>query len=75
MITEHKKRWYLKDFLKACGVEVADGDVYNFELADLKDKIIEGNIEHVDEEWIDRDGNKRTTKKHKIKEFQETTPF
>lgn len=75
MITPKGKRWYLKGFLAACGVPIADGEIYSFEFSDLVGKIIGGLVEHFQEDWIDREGNKRESTKHKIADFREETQF
>jgi len=69
------KRWFLKNMLKACGVTILDGDIYDFELADLKDKLIAGEVKHYDEKWINREGVEVNSKKAKITNFSEEIPF
>jgi len=75
MITPQGKRWYLKAFLAACGVPVADGEVYSFEFVDLVGKIVGGLVEHFQDDWIDRENKPRTTTKHKIADFREEAQF
>ncbi len=75
MITPQGKRWYLKSFLKACGVPIADGEVYSFEFADLVGKIVGGQVEHFEDTWINRENKTRTTTKHKIADFREEEQF
>ena len=69
------KRWFLKGILKACGVEVLDGDVYKFELGDLMGKYIEGRVEHYPDKYTNREGLEVEKIKHKIADFKEGIPF
>ena len=69
------KRWFLKQLLTACGVEAGKDGIYEWDIADILDKKVEGLVEHIEEEWINRDGNKIKTPKGKITQVRETTPF
>lgn len=73
-----KKRWFLKQLLKACDVIVENGEIYLFELKNLKDKFIYGRIKHIEETFINKEGNEQKVLKAKIVEIkkqEETAPF
>ena len=70
MIAEQGKRWFLKQLLKACDCPASEDGVYEWEEEDILGKIVEGRVENVDEEWIDRNNRLRTTKKSKVVEFR-----
>lgn len=69
-IATQGKRWFLKQVLTACDVEARKDGIYEWELADVFNKFVLGRVEHVEEEWINRQGNTILTKKHKIVEVQ-----
>lgn len=69
------KRWFLKGLLLACGVTVLDGEMYDFELSELKNKIISGEVKHIPEKWVNREGVEVTTPKAKIVNFKSEIPF
>jgi hypothetical protein len=72
VVSEPKKRWFLKSILDACGLECKDG-IYNFEpplSKNLVGKQIQGLVEWEDNTWINRDGETVTTKQHKIVEVR-----
>lgn len=60
------KRWFLKSILKACSVPASADGVYDWDIADIIDKTILGKVEHIDESWINREGDTVTSKKAKI---------
>lgn len=68
-IMEQGKRWLLKKILSACGVKVEEGEIYTFELSDMVDKVIMGKNKHIDDSYIDRQGNTVDKKKNKIQDF------
>jgi hypothetical protein len=73
ILSEPKKRWFLKELLDACGIECVDG-VYSFEPSLAKHivgKEIAGLVEHEDNTWVNRDGVDVTTKQHRIVEVKE----
>jgi hypothetical protein len=63
------KRWAMKNMLDACGVKVANGEIYNFELCDLKDKIIIGVNKPFEDKYIDRKGEAKKQMKNKFTTF------
>ena len=70
LISERKKRWQLKSFLDACEVpHDAEGN-YNWDINTVTDKIILGFVVHEQEEYIDRNNNKRKKTKARIEEFK-----
>jgi hypothetical protein len=70
MIAEQGKRWFLKQLLKACDCPASEDGVYEWDEDDIIGKTVEGRVENVQEEWIDRKGNARTTEKSKVVEFR-----
>lgn len=69
------KRWFLKSVLAACGVGAAEDGVYEWDIPDVMNKTVLGIVIHFDEEWINREGNKVKSKKHKITDITEEVPF
>lgn len=69
-ITTPKKRWLLKGLLSATDMKKDENGAYEWEASDLIGKIVLGKIKNEDEEWIDREGEKRITKKSSIMEFK-----
>lgn len=69
-IATQGKRWFLKSILGACGVEAAQDGIYEWDIPDVLDQYVMGRVEHFDEEWIDREGKTRQTKKGKIVEVK-----
>ena len=63
------KRWSLKELLSACGVPVADGEIYNFELSDLKGKTIIGVNRHITEPYTNRNNETVEQVKNKFVRF------
>jgi hypothetical protein len=70
-IATQGKRWFLKSILSACGIEAAQDGIYEWDIPDILDQYVQGRVEHFEEEWIDRSGKSRTTKKGKIVEVKE----
>jgi hypothetical protein len=70
MIAEQGKRWFLKQLLKACDCPASEDGVYDWSEEDILGKIVEGRVENVKEEWIDRKGNPKVTEKSKVVEFR-----
>lgn len=64
-----KKRWFLKSILKACNILASEDGVYEWDIDDVLDMSVKGNVVHEEEEWIDRQGKTRQTKKHRIVEI------
>ena len=67
------KRWFLKQILKACGVEETKEGVFKWDIPDVLNKTVFGRVEHTPEEWIDREGKTRVTTKGKIVEVKALT--
>ncbi len=70
-------RWFLKQLLTAAGIKAGQDGIYEWDIPDLINKTVSARIEQIDEKWIDRDGNEKTTKKDKIVEWQslDDSPF
>ena len=69
-VAEAGKRWFLKQLLTACGCEAGQDGVYDWDVADVEGKTIQGRVEHIQETWIDREGRERKTPKSKVVEFK-----
>lgn len=69
LVAEQGKRWALKQLLTACGCEAGQDGVYNWGIRDILDKHISADVEHEDNEFINRQGEKVTTKQHRIVNF------
>ncbi len=70
LVAEEGKRWFLKQLLIACGIEPDVEDNFSWDIPDVEGKTVQGRIEHVNEEWIDREGKTRNTPKAKLVEFK-----
>lgn len=70
LVAEQGKRWALKQLLTACGCEAGQDGVYNWDIKDIIDRWISADVEHEDNEFINREGNKISTKQHRIVNFQ-----
>ena len=46
------------------------GRVYDWDADEVIGKVVLGKVKNEDEEWIDREGEKRTTPKSQIMEFK-----
>ena len=65
MVAEKGKRWFLKQLLKACGCPAGEDGVYDWDLEDVEGKIVQGRVEHQQEDdWVDRKG---VTQKGKLR--------
>lgn len=64
------KRWFLKMFLDACGIQPDEAGDYNWDKEDVIGKNIEGLVENQEETWLDRNGNEKKTPKSKIIRFR-----
>jgi hypothetical protein len=69
LVATPKKRWMLKSLLAACEVPASEDGVYSFETKDIIGKSIIAMIEHVEEEWVNREGETVKTPKAKVTEF------
>lgn len=57
-VGEPKKRWFLKQLLKACNCPASEDEVYDWSPEDVEGQTVLGRVEHrQDKEWIDRNGN------------------
>lgn len=70
LVAEPKKRWMLKSLLSVCGIKAAEDGIYNWDIPDVIGKEVGGLVEHEDNDYINRDGQKVTKKQHKIVEFR-----
>lgn len=79
LMLEKGQRWKLKNLLKSIGLNLEDGVPVKFTEADLVGKRIKGIIVHLEEKFINRDGQETTAKKSRIKRysnaFLEGAPF
>ena len=69
-IAEQGKRWFLKQLLRACNCPASEDGVYDWSEEDIIGQTVNGRVQNVDEEWIDRNGQTRTTRKSKVVEFK-----
>ena len=69
-VAEPKKRWFLKQLLKACDCPASEDGIYDWSPEDIEGKTVQGRVENTKEKWIDREGNERETLKSKIVEFR-----
>ncbi len=64
------KRWFLKEFLSACGCAASTDGIYEWGISDVMGKKITGLIEHEDNTWVDREGFERKDKQAKLTSFK-----
>ncbi len=64
------KRWFLKQLLTACGIVADKEGFYEWDIADVLNRTVFGRVQHIDEEWINREGETVVTKKGKIVEIK-----
>ena len=69
-IATEGKRWMLKSLLTAMGVAAGQDGVYDWDVDEVIGKAVSGKVKNEDEEWIDREGEKRVTAKSRIEEFK-----
>lgn len=69
-IATQGKRWFLKQILSACGVEAGQDGIYEWDIPEVLNKTIQGLVKHIEEEWINREGESIVTKKGKIVEVK-----
>lgn len=77
-IATRGKRWFLKQILTACEVPAGKDGIYEWDTNDVINKHILANGVAQQEEWLDREGNKRVSTKVKIvgvRSLQEEIPF
>lgn len=68
-IATQGKRWFLKSILKACDVKAGQDGIYEWDIENVLDKIIAGRVQHINESWINREGESIAAKKAKIVEI------
>jgi hypothetical protein len=71
LVSTEGKAWMLKQFLTACAVPKDKEGAFEWSESDVIGKKILGSIEHITEDWIDREGKKQTSTKAKLAEFKE----
>lgn len=64
------KRWFLKSILKACDIKANEDGVYDWDESNVIGKMVLGFINNIDELWIDRNGQERTTNKSKLSQVK-----
>jgi len=69
LIAEEGKRWMLKNLLSCVNVSAAKDGVYKFDIKDVVGQRVRAIIEHVEEEWINREGQTIKSPKAKLLEF------
>jgi len=69
LVAEPKKRWMLKSLLTACELPAGEDGVYSWDVKDVIGKSVIAMIEHVEEPWINREGEEVKTMKAKVTEF------
>lgn len=69
LVATQGKRWMLKQLLTACGVPAGKDGVYDWSASDIIGKEVNGEVEHEDNEYIDRQGNTVKNKQHRIVSF------
>ena len=69
-IATPKKRWFLKQILTACGVAAGSDGNYNWDIDDIMGKFILGKVDHVDNEFVNREGETVKNKKTKINQVK-----
>lgn len=70
-ISTQGKRWFLKTLLDVCGIEAAKDGVYSWNVDDIIGKDILCEIEHEDNEWVNRDGETIKSKQNRIVNFEQ----
>ena len=70
LVSEPGKRWMLKKLLDACGCEAAQDGVYKWEFEDILNKEVMVLNLPEDNTWINRNGDKVTTKQNRFNDFQ-----
>lgn len=57
LVAEKGKRWFLKQLLKACDCPAGEDGVYDWDIEEIENKIVQGRVEHQQEDdWINRKG-------------------
>jgi len=67
------KRWFLKNILAVCGVAAHEDGVYDWEISDVMEKIVNAYVEHEPNEWVNNKGIPIKTTRAKISDVEEAT--
>jgi len=70
LVAEEGKRWQLKKLLTACDIEAGKDGVYEWNTEDIVGKEIRVLNEPEDSTWINRSGDKVTTKQNRFNDFE-----
>jgi len=71
LVATQGKRWALKQLLTSCGVPAGKDGVYDWSTSDILGKEVNGEVEHEDNEYINREGVTIKGKQHRIVSFTE----
>lgn len=71
LVAEPKKRWMLKSLLNAIGIAGGQDGVYDWSANDVIGHTVTAAIEHVQEPWINTQGETVNQTKAKVTEFLE----
>lgn len=69
LVAEPKKRWMLKSLLTACQLPAGADGVYKWDVTDVIGKSVIADIQHKNEDWINREGQTVTSPKANVTEF------
>jgi hypothetical protein len=69
-IATQGKRWFLKNILTACGIEAGKDGVYKWDTSDVIGVNIMGKVEHIPNEYINREGDTVKNMKGKISQVK-----
>jgi hypothetical protein len=72
LITAKGKRWKLKGFLKACGIQEDAQGVYKFEPSDIIGKSVEAYNKPEPNEYVNREGETIKEMCNNLTKFQKT---
>lgn len=72
LVRTEGKRWLLKSALEAVGIKRNEEGKYVYELTDLLNKVLFGEVIHEPDEYINRNGDTVKTTRHKIVDFKRT---
>ena len=68
------KRWFLKQILTTCGIAAGQDKVYEWDIPDVLDKKIWGNVQQYNDSYINREGITVDTTKWKIAQVRAEKP-
>jgi len=69
-VSTEGKRWFLKMVLGACNCPASENGVYDWDMIDIVNQIVQGRIEHEPNDWIDRSGTAHNDKQSKVVEVR-----